>query len=111
MHNFNIEGPRTRDNLKIFNDIAIILKYLYCSKDHTIETNGYNLIMDADQNILLRPVEENGNKITKSKDNGFYICQNDISYIELMKIAENLRKEGKMEEMAISVLYSETMHW
>ena len=111
MSKFNIEGSRTRDGFKVFNDIAIILKYLYSSKDHTIEVDGRILVMDADQNLLLRPAEENGRKITKSKDDGFYICQNEISYLELSNIAEKLRAEGKMEEMAVSVIYSETSHW
>ena len=111
MSRFNVEGKRMREDFRVFNDIAIILKYLYSSKDHYIEIDGRCLIMDADQNLLLRPVEENGKKITESRDDGFYICQNGISYIELTEIAEKLRKEGKMEDMAVSVVYSETMHY
>lgn len=111
MSKFNVEGARTRDGFTVFNDVAKILKYLYASKDHFIEVDGRNLIMDSDKNLLLRPVEVNGEKITSSRDDGFYICQNSISYIQLMEIAEKLREEGKMDDIAVSVVYSETSHW
>lgn len=103
MHQFNVEGPRFKDEFSVFNDVCKILQYLYANKDNVIKlkqgSNTYNLIMDADKNLLIRPAMNGNEKITESKDDLYYVCNNHITYKQLIELAERLREEGQMDEI------------
>lgn len=86
MVELNVDGDRTYDLLKEIDDISVMLKWLAMNKDHCIDYNvdgsDIRLMMDCDLNLYF-PMDKNVNE-------KFYLCRNDMSWGDLIKVAENL---------------------
>lgn len=103
MTKFNVEGARNKEMLKSFEDIRIILTYLYVNKDNYIDFCDSNIIMDADGNLLVRPKAVNFEPVKESTDDLFYICKNDITYFEMLDMIEALKKDGRYNQIKAEV--------
>lgn len=103
-HCFDIDGPREKEMLKLFDDLCCILKYLYADKNRYITVGEITLAMDADGNLVTPPVDcKTG--LPNIDSNEFMICMNELSFKWFFNTVDILTRNGKMEEIRNQVAF------
>lgn len=112
----NIKGPRHVSMLERINNVAIILKFLAIDKDNTLNlfsddgNFSYKLIMDRDLN-LLTPMKQSEFIDGEWRDTGHaYIYQNNISWNQLLELADEVSESDEWEKIKLIVTGSKVIN-
>lgn len=112
----NIRGPRHVSMLERINNVTTILKFLAIDEDNALnlfsnDSNfSYKLIMDRDLN-LLTPMEQSEFIDGEWRDTGCtYICQNNISWNQLLELADEVSKSDEWEKIKLIVAGSKVIN-
>lgn len=112
----DIRGPRHMSMLERIDNVAIILKFLAIDKDNALNLFSddsefkHKLIMDRDLN-LLTPMKQSEFIDGKWRDTGYtYICLNDISWNQLLKLADEVSKSDEWERIKLIVAGSKVIN-
>lgn len=112
----NIRGPRHVSMLEKIDNVTTILKFLAIDENNALnlfsdDSNfSYKLIMDRDLN-LLTPMKQSEFIDGEWRDTGHtYICQNNISWNQLLELADEVSKSDEWEKIKLIVAGSKVIN-